>query len=78
MTIKNIDYLNENHYGNFEQLHGKELEYYSKLLNKRDDEWYDPYAIRRETNDLVCIYDNAYKSSNKLFVNIKENKLYQR
>ena len=61
-----------------EELTGKELEYYTNLLNKSDNEWYEPYAIRRETNDLICKYDSAYDFSDRLFVRIKKSQLYQR
>lgn len=70
--MKKIEELNKNYRGKIEPLEGEEKDYYTKQLNVHSWENYEPYAIRRSTNDLICRYDNAHSFSDKLFVSIKK------
>ena len=66
-----VEHLNKNNYGNFRALTESEVKQYSKQVPQNDREWYEPYAIREETNDLVCRSDSRHNSSDLLFVKIK-------
>lgn len=69
-----INELNKKFRGKFRQLTQQEKTKYEKALNKKGNEWYSPYAIREETNDIVCTHDTTKSFSEFLFINIKNIK----
>jgi len=72
-----IKQLNEKYNGTFRELTHEEFKFLKEELNKKsDNEWYEPYAVRSKNGiatDILCINDDAYSSSNELFVRIKEH-----
>lgn len=66
-----VEHLNKNYHGSFRALSDDEVKKYSEILNKgNNQEWYKPYAIREETNDIVCRHDTPYGFSNALFCKV--------
>ena len=59
-------------------IEGEEKAYYERFLNKKENEWYAPYAIRRETNDVVSKHDKPNYYSDALFTKISEKDLYKK
>lgn len=69
-------YLNAHNGGVFRELTDEEIAHYSAVLNTNDYEFYVPYSIREETNDVISIYDRAGTTSNRLFSRIPKSKLF--
>lgn len=71
MSNVNAKMLNEKYSGKFRDLTKAEKDFYEDQLNKNDNEWFEPYAIREKTHDLVCKYDGAGSFDNELFIRIQ-------
>ena len=68
-----VQYLNRHYEGVFRELTPHEFYYLVNKLNpleKQTNEWYEPYAIRESTMDVVSCYDGYGSTSNVLFTHV--------
>ena len=69
-----LSILNTRYSGYFRLLTDAEVEKYRRILNEAgcDDEWFEPYAVREKTNDIVSTWDSSRDYSDFLFSRVYE------
>lgn len=73
MKTATVQYLNQHYTGVFRELTPHEYSYLVNKLNpleQQNNEWYEPYAIRESTMDVVSRYDGYFKTSDALFTHV--------
>lgn len=73
MKNSTVQYLNQHNAGVFRELTPHEYSYLVNKLNpleQQTNEWYEPYAIRESTMDVVSRYDGFFNTSDALFTHV--------
>lgn len=73
MKTTTVQYLNQHNAGVFRELTPKEYSYLVNKLNpleQQNTEWYEPYAIRESTMDVISHYDGYHNTSDALFTHV--------
>ena len=80
MKYATVEYLTKNYKGTFRTLTSKEYSKAVNDLNKPETsktDWYEPYAYRDETKDIISVWDGMGGCSNALFTHYEFAKKVQ-